>query len=78
MEDVRSELAMDSESEESESATPTNADTAKTETEPFPDGRSSIAKMRWKLSYMRERRGKKRGGERGVVRMRLSSRACPL
>ena len=34
---VRSELAMDSKSDESGSATPTNADTAKAETEPFPE-----------------------------------------
>ncbi|CAG8894921.1 unnamed protein product [Penicillium egyptiacum] len=34
---VRSEVAMDSESEESGSTTPTHADTANTETEPFPD-----------------------------------------
>lgn len=34
---VRSQVAMDSESEESESSTPTNADTANTETEPFPE-----------------------------------------
>ncbi|KGO67994.1 hypothetical protein PITC_028960 [Penicillium italicum] len=34
---VRSQVAMDSESEESESTTPTNEDTANTETEPFPD-----------------------------------------
>lgn len=34
---VRSQVAMDSESEESGPTTPTNADTANTETEPFPD-----------------------------------------
>ncbi|EKV05084.1 hypothetical protein Pdw03_8974 [Penicillium digitatum] len=42
---VRSQVAMDSESEESGSTTPTNADTADTETEPFPEYNESECEM---------------------------------